>query len=145
MINYQTKGALQFLCIVFTFAMQLACATSWDPAEHGVSVLTTGTDTARIVNAHVFDQKNGLLIAAEVDVDSDHPILMKMPGQVVVEVTGADGGIIASYQPDGYKNLLDHYVTYQRFTFSVAVAAVPAAGNVIRLIYRPRGTYEMKM
>lgn len=106
---------------------------------------TTDTHTARIVNVYVYDHGDGLLVAGEVDIDSDKSMLMKMPGRVDVEVTGEDGTVIASYQPDSYKNLHDHYVTYSRFVFSAVLPAVPGPRQSIHLIYRPSGAPKMKM
>jgi hypothetical protein len=145
MLRDAIATAWRWGCLGLMAAALVACATLWDPATHGVSVQAIGTDAARIVNVHLFARKDDLLLTGEVDVDSNHPMLMEMPGRVDVEVTGADGGVIASYRPDGYKNLHDHYETYQRFVFSVVLPVIPANGDVIRLIYRDGGASEMKM
>lgn len=117
-------------------AVLAACATLWDPAEHGVSLEATGTDKARITHVDVFQKGHGLRVVGEVDIDTPAPMLMKLPGQVEVSVETPGGGSAATYRPGTYRHIHDHDVTYQRFSFSVHIPAFPSRGSVIHLIYR---------
>jgi len=131
-------GRLRAVCVLgLGSAMLAACATLWVPAEHGVSLEVAGTDKARITNVDVFRRDNGLRLVGEVDIDTEVPMLMEMPGHVDILVESPGGGVgSASYRPDGYRHIHDHDVTYQRFSFAVDIPGFPPKGSVIHLIYR---------
>lgn len=132
-------GCLGAMCaLVLVSWIMTGCATLWDPAEHGVTLQVHGTDQARITHVDVFQQGTGVRVVGEVDIDTQVPMLMMMPGRVEVTVE-PPGGSATVYRPDAYRHIHDHDVTYQRFSFSVDIPAFPARGSVIHLIYRNGG------
>lgn len=132
----RTRRLLARDALVLVAAMLTACATLWDPAEHGVSIKVTGTDKARITHVDVFRRGHGLRLVGEVDIDTKAPMLMKIPGEVAVLVKPAGGGPAVTYGPDAYRHIHDHDVTYQRFSFAIDMPGVPSRGSEIHLIYR---------
>lgn len=139
--QYKRLGAK--CAVTLVSAALAACATLWDPAEHGVSLKATGTDNARITHMDVFREKHGLRVVGEVDIDTKAPMLMEIPGRVDVSIEAPAGRTQATYRPDAYRHIHDHEVTYQRFSFSVAIPGFPPRGSVIHLIYHEGGGTQM--
>ncbi len=139
--HYKHPGMICGLCLLSV--IMAACATLWDPAEHGVRLAATGTDKARITHVDVFQKGRGLHLVGEVDIDTNAPMLMNLPGHVDVLVESHAGGAEATYRPDAYRHIHDHDVTYQRFSFSVEIPGFPPRGSEIHLIYHEGGGTQM--
>ena len=128
-------GYLTAACTaILVSALLAACATLWEPAQHGVSLEVAGTDAARITHVDVFQKGHGLHLVGEVDIDTQAPMLMKMPGYVEVSVVSAHVGK-TTYRPHAYRHIHDHDVTYQRFSFAVDIPGFPPKGSVIHMEY----------